>query len=392
MFDRKQRLLEADSKPKLALLTTTVSPAAGGLAASIPPLAFRLDQSGRFETHVIGTVDPKAPEAAAAWGPRVHAHKVLGIRAFKFAPSLSTSLQTLAPDVVDVQGLWTYPSLANLRHHRYGGCPYVITPRGMLDPWALDRSRLKKRLVRTLFEDSHLHCATCLRATAEMEATHFRDFNLHNPIAIIPNGVDVPPLVRSKRKTGGPCRLLFLSRLHPKKGLPFLLRAWAAIAQQRQDWELIIAGPDEVGHEAEMRALETRLAAPRIRWIGAVDGPTKTALYRSADLFVLPTHTENFGLVIAEALAAGVPAIVTKGAPWAGLKAERCGWFINHGVEPLRSTLLEATALPPEERREMGQRGRAWMERDFGWEGIGERMIDLYEWVLGRQTRPSFVF
>jgi len=180
----------------------------------------------------------------------------------------------------------------------------VVTPHGMLDSWARRRSYLKKRLARLWFEDAHLGGAACLRATAAMEAEHFRTFGLRNPIAIVPNGVEIPAEARAEPSSAVVRRrILFLSRIHPKKGLPFLLRAWASIAHIRPNWELIIAGPEEVNHRAEMQRLAAELVAPRIVWLDGVQGDAKSDLYRSADLFVLPTHVENFGLVVAEALA-----------------------------------------------------------------------------------------
>lgn len=373
------------------LLTSTLSPAAGGLSASVPHLAHGLVRAGAGEVHVVGLADPGDPEAAKAWGPHVHAHPVRGPRSFGYAPGMGRTLDRLAPRLIDVQGLWMYPSHANLRHHRSHGTPYIVTPHGMLDPWARTRSRWKKRAVRLWFEDAHLAQAACLRATAQMEAEHFRSAGLTNPIAIVPNGVEVPdhlpPRPRGERR-----RLLFLSRIHPKKGLAHLLRAWARLEAERPDWELVIAGPDEVGHTAEMQRLARSLHLSRVTFHDAVQGAEKSALYRSADAFVLPTHAENFGLVIAEALAHEVPVITTRNAPWQGLTDHRCGWWLELDETRLRSVLKEATAQPREALHEMGARGRIWMERDFGWDGIAEQMLDLYHWVQGTRPRPDFVY
>jgi len=288
-----ERMTRLDKALKIAFATSTLSSKAGGLSASVPDLVHCLARIGAGNVHVVGIIDPADPGAAAGWGPRVHAHRATGPQAFGYASDMTNTLSGLALDVIDVQGLWTYPSLANLRHHRRHGTPYVVTPRGMLDPWARARSVWKKRAVRFWFEDAHLAGAACLRATAEMEAEHFRSFGLTNPIAIVPNGVEIPDLRDLPRDRGARRRALFLSRIHPKKGLPYLLKAWAAIEAQRPDWELVIAGPDEVGHTAEMQALARRLGLTRVIWHDAVRGAEKSALYRSADLFVLPTHAER---------------------------------------------------------------------------------------------------
>jgi len=341
--------------------------------------------------HVVGIGDPGDPAAADAWGPHVHAHRPKGPSAFGYAPDMAATLARLAPGVIDVQGLWTYPSLANLRHHRRHGTPYLVTPHGMLDPWARARSAWKKRAVRLWFEDAHLAGAACLRATAEMEAEHFRSFGLKKPIAIVPNGVEIPNLASLPRPGGDRRRALFLSRIHPKKGLPVLLDAWAAIEAQRPDWELVIAGPEEVGHTAEMQALARRLGLQRVVWQDAVQGAEKSALYRSADLFVLPTHAENFGLVVAEALAHEVPVITTRNAPWQGLTEHGCGWWIPLDEARLHEVIVQATAQPREALQEMGARGRTWMAREFGWDGIAREMLSVYDWVAGTGPRPECV-
>jgi glycosyltransferase involved in cell wall biosynthesis len=375
----------------LTLLTSTLSTAAGGLSVSVPNLARSLERAGADQVQVVGVEDPNDSAASSDWGSHVFAHRQSGLRAFGYAVGMQHTLARLAPDVIDVQGLWTYPSLANLRHHHSYNTPYVVTPRGMLDPWARERSKWKKRAVRLWFEDTHLAQATCLRATAEMEAEHFRSFGLHNPIAVVPNGVDVPHSLPT-RSIDERRRLLFLSRIHPKKGISPLLRAWAAIEKARPQWELVIAGPDEVGHTAEMQTLARSLNLQRVEWRTAVHGEAKSALYRSADCFVLPTHAENFGLVVAEALAHEVPVITTRNAPWEGLHRHKCGWWIDLDEARLRDTLLEATAQPRHELWEMGARGRNWMQRDFAWDGVAEKMAEVYRWVLAGGKPPEYMY
>lgn len=374
----------------IALLTATLSPAAGGLSESVPHLARSLARAGSGSVYVVGVIDAHDPSAACTWGPNVNAHRGLGPRAFGYAPEMPATLARLMPSVYDVQGLWQYPSLTSLRYHRRYGTPYVVTPRGMLDPWARKRSQWKKRLVRTWFEDAHLSQAACLRATATMEAEHFRGFGLNNPIAVVPNGVTVPRtlpgrLIQERR------RMLFLSRVHPKKGLELLLKAWAAIESARPDWELVIVGPDELGHTVEMQKLAQDLGLGRVEWRTAVYGEAKAALYRSADCFVLPTHAENFGLVVAEALAHEVPVITTRNAPWSDLEEYRCGWWIDLDEIVLRETLEKATCLPRERLWDMGERGRAWMERDFQWDAIAEKMLEVYRWIISGGSVPKHV-
>lgn len=150
-------------------------------------------------------------------------------------------------------------------------------------------------------------------------------------------------------------------------------------------------GPSEGGHDQELRSLVRELDLTRVLIEGPVFGSAKHELYRSADLFILPTLGENFAVTVAEALASGLPVISTKGAPWSGLERERCGWWIEHGIETLAETLAYAMALSPEILSAMGARGRDWMARDFGWDMIGQKMKQVYEWVRGAGDLPACV-
>jgi glycosyltransferase involved in cell wall biosynthesis len=375
---------------RLALLTGELSATAGGIASCLPPFARALAVHLSIEVHVLGSLDRRSPEAWLGWGPAVFPHRQWGPRAFHWTPGLGRTLADHAPDLVDAQGLWMHQSLVSLRHQGSTGRPYVVTAHGMLDPWTLGRSRWKKRLVSLWFENNHLRRAACLRATAPMEAGHFRAFGLKNPIAVVPNGIDLPDPAPSPAREGRR-RLLFLSRLHPKKGIDHLLRAWASLHRHHADWQLVIAGPDEVGHRAAMQKLAADLGLADILWHEPVEGDAKSALYWSADLFVLPTHAENFGLVIAEALAHEVPVITTTNAPWDGLEKHRCGWWIELSDEALVKALDEALSLSNAERRAMGERGRAWMARDFAWPAIARQMHEVYTWVLGGGPPPACV-
>jgi glycosyltransferase involved in cell wall biosynthesis len=196
--------------------------------------------------------------------------------------------------------------------------------------------------------------------------------------------------MRAPRESGRR-RLLFLSRLHPKKGIDFLLRAWAGLYRKHPDWELVIAGPDQLGHRRAMQALAADLGLSRVVWRDAVFGSAKTELYRTADLFVLPTHAENFGLVVAEALAHGVPVITTTNSPWAGLRRNDCGWWIDLTDAALSETLHDAMGTPSAALAAMGSRGRAWMERDFAWPVVAREMLAVYRWMLGDGAPPSCV-
>ena len=280
-----------------------------------------------------------------------------------------------------------YPGQVAARHR----IPYIVAPRGTLAKASFERGSAVKRVFWPMLQRPALSAVTVFHATAESERDDIRRAGFRQPIAVIPNGVDLPPFARvpSAHPT-----ILYLGRIHPSKGIDGLLRAWAKLAPQRPAWRLRLVGPDNEGYLSRMQALAAELGLERCSFDGALTGREKEEAYGAASVYVLPTHAENFGLTVAESLASGTPAIVTKGAPWSGLVANRCGWWIDHGVDPLRDALAEATALESGALSEMGLRGRAWMDREFCWDSIADRMMATYEWVLAGKpaaSAPSWV-
>jgi len=220
--------------------------------------------------------------------------------------------------------------------------------------------------------------------TSIEEAEDIRKLGFRQPLAVIPNGVDLIAFVDKQRPAARIRTALFLSRIHPKKGLLQLADAWAEL--RPRGWRVIIAGPNEGGHKEELLArLHTNGITHDFAFSGPVDGPEKENLYQSADLFVLPSFSENFGLAIAEALAAGVPVITTRGTPWAELVSRRCGWWIEQGSGPLASTLRDAMSRSDEERMEMGRRGRRWIEECFTWSSVARQMKIAYQGLLDQK-------
>lgn len=290
-------------------------------------------------------------------------------------------------DLVHVHGLWEWPGLYARRAAEMHGKPLILSPRGMIEPWSLTQRSGTKRFARLLWEEATWRSASLFHTTSTLEARSVRAQGLRQPIAVIPNGVEAPAPVH--RPASDRKRLLFLSRLHPKKGVEELLRAWVEIAPRHPDWDLWIAGPDEDGFGARMRALAARLRVPRVNFEGPVHGEAKWALLGSADLFILPSHSENFGNVIPEALSQGIPVLTTRGTPWEVLEAEGCGWWIS--LEALPIALDHALGLAGPELKAMGQRGMAWTTSTLRWHPIADRMVSTYAWLLGEGPQPECV-
>lgn len=310
-----------------------------------------------------------------------------------FRHALHDSMVHATPALIHSHGLWLPVNYWTASIARKYEIPYVIQPHGMLEPWALQHKGYKKRIAMTLFQWRALRHAKLLVATALAEYENIRALGLRQPVALIPNGLDIDSYWQADtfaRSSSGVQRTaLFLSRVHPKKGLLNLMQAWAALPPGV--WRLRIVGPDEGGHWAEVKALADRLGVGQsVEYLGPLEGEQKLRAYRESDLFVLPSYSENFGVVIAEALASGLPVITTRATPWADLEIFRCGWWVDVGVEPLLTALREAMTMDATELSAMGARGRTYVQR-YDWKGIAPKMVEVYLWMLGQGDRPSCV-
>lgn len=285
-------------------------------------------------------------------------------------------------DVLHDHGIWRRANHQAARLAAIFDVPRMVSPRGMLEPWALSHRKWKKRVSWWLYQRKDIHSAAALHATAEMEAAQFRALGIALPVHIVPNALDLsdisvcPDCPDKEKKI-----VLFLSRIHPKKGLLMLVDAWAAV--NPPNWIMQIVGPDELGHRADVEAKVARMGLKSSwRFQGAAEGQAKWKAMKEADLFVLPTHSENFGICVAEALASKLPVITTKGAPWEGLVTHDCGWWVEPTSDALATALRAAMALTSEQRTLMGEQGRTWIEREFSPCEVGKRMVESYEKTL----------
>lgn len=321
----------------------------------------------------------------------------------QFYPGFSRTLTRMLdaqtqPTLIHDHGIWGPTNMSAWWAARSRSVPYVLSPRGMLEPWALEFKARKKKLAWMLYQQRIVASAAAVVATSEQECENVKRLFPKLPVAIIPNGVDLPVLsdassARIPRAGGG--TLLFMSRIHPVKNLIGLLHAWKLLPPELADgWRFAIAGPDEAGHAQEIAALIRELGLQgSVELIGPVGESGKAAVYQSADVFVLPSFSENFGVVVAEALAYGLPVIATTGTPWQELPRRGCGWWVGPDPKSLAGALAQAMGSSFEERRTMGAVGRAYAQEQFSWDGIGASTMALYEWLLGmRAARPDFVY
>lgn len=363
----------------------------GGVAAVVEALSRNVAEKG-IDVRAFGLEENDVSDTADEWeGAPADRFRVLGPRLLGYSSTMSKAIIQWAPDLAHIHGLWTHPSRSVLQWSRATYKPYVVSPHGMLAAEALKFSPRKKRIVRWLFQDAVLSGAGMLHATSEQEVEEIRVFGLSQPVALIPNGIDIPEAPQKNELLRKSPFVLSLGRIHPKKALDRLIRAWALVSIKFPEWRLKIVGPSEIGYADELKQLAKTMNLDSVEISGPVFGEDKIKLLVDAEIFALSTLNENFALTVTESLSVGTPVISTKGAPWRGLIEERCGWWIDHGHEAMAAALGEAMSLSPKARRMMGARGRSWMVRDFSWDTIATQMAEAYYWLARGGSRPLFI-
>jgi glycosyltransferase involved in cell wall biosynthesis len=287
-----------------------------------------------------------------------------------------------AYDVVHVHALFSYATIPGCRAAAHAPVPYVLRPLGTLSEWSLGHRRWKKRPYYALLERSHLELASAIHVTSDAEAEDLARLGYATRTRVIPLGIDVedrPPARVRRGSSHEPLRLLFLSRLHEKKNVPLLLRALAEDADSPRPVLLTIAGEGEPRYRDELVALTKQLElADRVRFVGHVDGDAKRHLLAQSDCFVLPSAHENFGLAVAEALAAGLPAIVTPGVALAREVADAGAGLVADATESALASAIRWVADHPAALIEMGERAGQLAPRDLSWDRTCERLVALY--------------
>jgi len=433
---------------RIKFVTASLSRAAGGLFESVRRLA-QATAGGQYDVQVLGVEDSYSRADLGAWEPlQVQLFHRFGPERFRFAPALMRGLQRRGADLIMSHGLWRYTSVATHRWHVQTGRPYIVHPHGMLDDWALKNARWKKRVASFCYEKAHLRDAVCLRALCEAEAVAIRRCGLTNPIAIIPNGVDVPyerntddkvpthspssfaestETGRDHRETGKdavrgvPARklLLFLGRIHPKKGLVNLLKAWKQVPAD--DWVLAIAGWDDGGHLACLKQLCDELNLPwmeegreeiverenersavlsplcplsspwRVVFLGPRFDAAKSACYCACDAFILPSLSEGLPMAVLEAWSYAKPVLMTELCHLPEGFAAEAAVKINTNPNELARGLNQLKSMSAADLTEMGRRGRDLVKARFNWQKIGAQMRGVCDWVANGGPRPDAV-
>jgi glycosyltransferase involved in cell wall biosynthesis len=298
-------------------------------------------------------------------------------------------------DLLHIHGLWNLPAWTASQPARKAGLPYVLSPRGMLEPASLSHKSWRKRLAYLMMERRNLSKARMLHATSEVEGQTLKSYGFDAEIVVLPNGVDVwegPPLSRGifRRKHGldeNTKLIVFLGRIHPIKRLDILASAFVQINEVIPNSRLVIAGPDECGHRGSLEPIFSQRGDAAL-WVGEVGQADKWGLLQDADVLVMCSDSESFGISVVEAMAAGLPVVVTKTCPWQEVETAGCGyWVAQESGEIARA--VKYILSHPDEAQAMGERGKALASANYGWDSIARKMAACYATAAGTRSLIS---
>lgn len=372
--------------PRLLMACSTIADGSGMMAA-VAPLTRQLRRLG-FGVRLVGPSSDghtsisaaEASDARVDVARRSRITPRLVVDAWCTASAVADLARESGAGVVHVHGVWTALNMAACIRARSLGVPYVISPHGMLMPAAMRRSDRKKRLALWASVQRNLESAAVVHVSSRAERESVLAVAPRARTVVIPWGVVIPE--RSPPRGGAVTdrrQAAYLGRIIPLKGVDDLVIAWAAT--RPVDWELRFVGDDPDGYAASLqRSIDAADLYDSVSIHPARRGDELQRLVSGLDLLVLPSHSENFGMVVAEALAAGVPVVTTTATPWPGLVDRKCGWWVSDTPAGLAAAIAEAAALPTEKLKAMGIRGRSWMSEAFDWPTVAAQFIkELYE-------------
>jgi len=299
-------------------------------------------------------------------------------------------------DIIHQHGIWLPISKLSTFAKKHGK-HLIIQPHGYLEQYSLGMSTLKKKIMYYLFEKRNLTACSILVGCSKREVENIRELFPNKDIALIPNGVfrefiEAPIIFKKKKEKK---KILYLSRVHPSKGIERMLIGFASLPEKiKSKWEINIAGNGDLLYIKKLIEFSKDLQIiDSVHFLGSVFKKDKIELIDNCDLFILPTYTENFGIVVIEALARSVPVLTTKGAPWEDLLKNNCGFWVENTQNGINEGMLEALSCKKEKLTEMGKNGKKMVVKNYVWEDITLKTIELYKWLFEEiNEKPAFVF
>jgi glycosyltransferase involved in cell wall biosynthesis len=358
---------------KILHIVGSLNVSAGGPSRSVPQTCEYLAQQG-FHIHLIARPGADAVQVNTSENFQV------SFKSMRQLIQFGLKLSKNDVNLIHLQHVWDPYIHIMARIARLKRIPYIITPRGMLEPWIMNRNPWKKKLAMFLYQHSDLKKAAAIHATCEMEETNIRELGFTNHIPVIPNGIDLSKIPEPKTNFGAK-KIVFLSRIHLKKGIELLIDAWSDI--DSYEWTLEIAGEGEPYYINQLKQKIQSKNISNISFVGPQYGKAKWYFLKSADIFILPTYSENFGIVIAEALATGIPVITTTGTPWEELHTHNCGWWIELSVKNLIHTLKEAMSSSINELEKMGENGKKLIHSNYDIQNVSKAISNIYKDIIG---------
>lgn len=362
---------------KILIYITSIDLSGGGPSRSVPMLVKGLAECGADVTLMTQRTENMNTHALDGTTAKLHI-----LDKFK-SEDVETFMRRERFDIVQLQSMW------DIRYHRIVkicrrlDVPYIETPRGMLEPWSLDQKKWKKRLALWLYQMNDLNHAACIYTTADDEAKNVKALGVKVPCVVIPNGIEIDSYKCRTSVDGVKKQVLFLSRIHVKKGIELLIEAWSRIVNEFPGWRLMIVGNGEAAYIRSLHEMAVRLGVgDSVAISEPVFGEAKIKLYQSSALFVLPSYSENFGMVIAEAMSCGVPVITTRCCPWEILNDTRTGWCIDLSVDNLTDTLRQAMNMNPSKLFDMGQRASLLVRENFDYRSVAKKTMEMYKLVI----------
>lgn len=292
-------------------------------------------------------------------------------------------------EIFHSNGLWMFPNVTPLKLAAKQRKKCVISPRGTVNEVALKYSKIKKFLFYNFFQKKVLKNADLIHVTSEIEYNDVRKFGLNQPVAIVPNGVDIPKIRYKKHKTI--FKLIYLGRIHPKKGLENTIKAWVTVEKFFPNWTFEIAGRGEKNYEDKIKKIISDAKLKSIKYIGPLYGSVKIKFIQTADVLIMPSYNENFGMVAAEALSNNTPVICGKNTPWKGVTVKNCGWHIENDPYTLENTFIKIFKMSKSDLLDKGKKGRLWMKKEYSWQQVAKKMIQSYEWLISKKNKPDWV-